>query len=255
MVNKFSYAEYYMILQHIRKSNIPFILFRDYKDHDKFCVIRHDIEYSLERAHALGKFEYQHDVQSTYAVQLYNNNYNTLSYESLEYLDKLISYGHDIALHVHMDRYNNFMKLDEYIEQQIQILSDALHYQITTYSFHRPNKKWLIDKNGHHCKFRNLNAPPFFKYYESIPVVGMREVLYLADSNHQWKYGHPLDVDFNETVQKIQLNCHPFSWSAEGMNNTDNFIALTSEKIQDTVKFINKEIKNFPRSIYNAYVK
>jgi hypothetical protein len=74
-------------------------------------------------------------------------------------------------------------------------------------------------------------------------------VLYLADSNHAWKYGHPLEIDFSK-ISKMQLNCHPFSWTEKGLDNWNNFLILTKEKQEEALVSINEEIKTYPKDLY-----
>ena len=52
---------------------------------DSFCVLRHDIEFSIDRALEMARIE--HDdlgVYSTYTVQLRNNTYNALSQKNIQ---------------------------------------------------------------------------------------------------------------------------------------------------------------------------
>ena len=72
----FSYNEYRNIINIIRNH----LLVVDFKDvtekTEKFCVLRHDIEFSVDRAYELAKVEAKLGVVSTYTVQLRNNTYN-----------------------------------------------------------------------------------------------------------------------------------------------------------------------------------
>ncbi len=75
----FSYNEYKNIIGLIQQ-NTPIKDFADVTEKTKkYCVIRHDIEFSLDRAYKLAKIEQQLGISSTYTVQLRNNTYNALS--------------------------------------------------------------------------------------------------------------------------------------------------------------------------------
>ena len=93
-----------------------------------------------------------------------------------------------------------------------------------------------------------MNATEFFTYTENFSIYNL-PVLYLADSNHSWKYGYPLDIDFSK-INKMQLNCHPFSWTEVGLNNWNNFKSLTKEKQLESLISINDEIKTYPVILY-----
>ena len=95
----FSYNEYKNIITLI-KDNLPIIDFsevqtvnRDFKfATDKFCVLRHDIEFSVDRAYELAKVEKELGVTSTYTVQLRNNTYNALSEKNIDLIKRIKEY-------------------------------------------------------------------------------------------------------------------------------------------------------------------
>jgi hypothetical protein len=70
-------------------------------------------------------------------------------------------------------------------------------------------------------------------------------VKYVADSNHMWKYGYPTTVNHD----KLQLNFHPYSWTEDGYENTQNFKKLIDERNIEMVESINSEIKTFPEEL------
>ena len=56
----FSYNEYKNIINLI-KNNLPIMDFSEVtKNTEKFCVLRHDIEFSIDRAYELAKVEKEH---------------------------------------------------------------------------------------------------------------------------------------------------------------------------------------------------
>ena len=80
----FNYEEYKNIISLIR-DHLPIIDFSDVSDEtEKFCVLRHDIEFSVDRAYELAKVEKEIGVESTYTVQLRNNTYNALSEKNID---------------------------------------------------------------------------------------------------------------------------------------------------------------------------
>ena len=73
------------------------------------------------------------------------------------------------------------------------------------------------------------------------------DVTYLADSNHQWKYGHPFDFDFSK-IKKLQLLTHPYSWTEKGFENFKNISNLIKERTHELAVSM-AEIKTFPREL------
>ena len=80
----FTYNEYKNIIG-IVQNYLPIIDFSEVKeDTEKFCVLRHDIEFSVDRALTMARIETDDlDVKSTYTVQLRNNTYNALSQKNI----------------------------------------------------------------------------------------------------------------------------------------------------------------------------
>ena len=76
----FSFEDYREIIRIIqatgRHSN-----YADALKKDKFIIMRHDVEYSVERAYELSRVEQSMDFVSTYFFQWTNNSYNVLPEE------------------------------------------------------------------------------------------------------------------------------------------------------------------------------
>ena len=95
----FSYNEYKNIIN-IIKNHLPIVDFSDVNEQtDRFCVLRHDIEFSIDRAYELAKVEKELGVTSTYTVQVRNNTYNALSEKNINLVKKIKDLGHHIGLH------------------------------------------------------------------------------------------------------------------------------------------------------------
>ena len=99
-MNPFSYTEYRNIITMVSQ-HLPIKDFKDVLDYNlnKFCVIRHDIEFSIDRSLILARIEKELDITSTYTVQLRNNTYNALSQKNIESVQEIEELGHQIGLH------------------------------------------------------------------------------------------------------------------------------------------------------------
>ena len=240
----FSYNEYQNIIKLVN-SHLPIVDFADVTDKtDKFCVLRHDIEFSIDRAYELAKIEKDLGVVSTYTVQVRNNTYNALSEKNIELIRKIKDLGHHIGLHQNPP-IMEIEKLGNYIMTDIQILEHFYGFEIDRFAFHRPKKEYLSNyitlTNKINCYDRK-----FFEYFEKKPKE--LDVLYLADSNHTWKYGYPLDYDFSK-INKLQLLTHPFSWTKEGGDNYGNFLTLIRERNNELVNSMDTETNTFPKEL------
>ena len=240
----FSYDEYRNIIKLIQQF-LPIMDFADITPKtEEFCVIRHDIEFSIDRAAKLAEIENQLGISTTYTVQLRNNTYNALSEKNIELIHYIKSLGHCIALHQNPP-YMSEKDLKEYVLKDIETLEHYYDFEVDRYAFHRPKQEQLamyLDIPGK----INCYGELYFHYFEGEkPDLN---VTYLADSNHRWKYGHPITTNFN-TVSKLQLNTHPFSWTEQGYENYGNFLSLIKERNQEMLFDMKSENKSFPKEL------
>jgi len=240
----FSYNEYRNIINLVRE-HIPIVDFSEVNEETKkFCVLRHDIEFSIDRAYKLAKIEKELGITSTYTVQVRNNTYNALSEKNIDLIRKIKDLGHHIGLHQNPPLME-FEKLGNYIMTDIQILEHFYGFEIDRFAFHRPKKEYLKSYITLDNKI-NCYDKKFFQYFDDRPAE--LDILYLADSNHEWKYGYPLDFDFTK-INKLQLLTHPFSWSVDGGDNYSNFLSLIRERNNELVNSMNTETNTFPKEL------
>jgi|TARA_Y100001970_G_scaffold10828_1_gene12706 hypothetical protein len=241
----FSYNEFRNLINMVQQ-HLPIIDYKDVKDNTKkFCILRHDIEFSIDRAYKLAKIEKELGVVSTYTVQVRNNTYNALSEKNINLISKIRNLGHHIGLHQNPPSSLKLDTLKDYIMRDITILEDSYGFEIDRFAFHRPKKEYLncyVElENKINCYDRK-----FFHFFDKRPE--SLDILYLADSNHKWKYGYPLDFDFSK-INKLQLLTHPFSWSEKGGDNYGNFVSLIRERNDELVNSMNTETNTFPQEL------
>ena len=243
-MGNFSYIEYKNIIKLI-DSYIPIVDFSDIKkDTKKFCVLRHDIEFSIDRAYELAIIENELGVVSTYTVQVRNNTYNALSEKNIKLIREIKDLGHHIGLHQNPPLMP-LHKLKDYVIRDIKILEDSYGFEIDRFAFHRPKKEYLKEYFKLENKI-NCYGEGFFHYFDEKP--NKLNVLYLSDSNHTWKFGHPLEFDFSK-VNKLQLLTHPYSWTDCGGDNYRNFLSLIRERNKELLYSMDTETNTFPEEL------
>ena len=249
MVNRFSYNEYKEIISLIQE-HLPIVSFNDVIDNnlEKYCVIRHDVEYSMDRALKLAQLESELDIKSTYCIQVRNNIYNAISDKNIKIAKQIKALGHEIALHQDPPAGFGDYRLKSYLLQDMRVLSMYYDLPIKIFSYHKPKQEYLQKYFTVEDKI-NTNGNKFFHYFKGDGLVKPEElnVTYLADSNHKWKWGDPKDLDFTK-VKKLQMNMHPYSWSEEGFNNFNNTVHVVKERTQELTHSMT-EIKTFPREL------
>ena len=245
----FSYSEYRNIITLV-KQNLPIMDFSEVLGEvDSFCVLRHDIEFSVDRALKMARIEHEDlGVHSTYTVQLRNNTYNALSQKNIEAIREIESMGHYIGLHQNPPQMTDD-KLVDYIIKDIETLEHYYGFEIDRFAFHRcGSNPGILEKYIEVPDKINCYAKEFFHYFNGDKPEELR-VHYLADSNHQWKYGHPFNIDYWELPQKMQLLTHPFSWTDDGYGNIVNFTKLIRERNIELLSDMNSETRTFPREL------
>jgi len=247
-MNSFSYSEYKNIITLV-KHNLQIMDFSDVNESTPcFCVLRHDVEFSIDRALNMARIE-AHDlgVSSTYTVQLRNNTYNALSQKNIESIQKIKKLGHRIGLHQNPPVLGND-ELIEYIQKDIKTLEHYYDFEVDRFAFHRcGSNPELLERYIKVPNKINCYAKEFFHYFQGNLPKKLR-VYYVGDSNHKWKYGYPLEFDFNK-VNKIQLLMHPYSWTEHGYGNSSNFVSLIKERNDELVNSMNTETHTFPEEL------
>lgn len=247
---KFSYLEYNDIIT-ILTAKLPLY---DYKDVtsaiNEFLVVRHDVEFSVQRALDMAIFEHEKlDIHTSYFFQLRNNSYNILSNKNLKIVNKIIKMGHFVGLHVYTDTLpikRGYSAIVRQIQCDIGTLERYLDIHVDRFSLHRPTNK-LLKLNIQVPNKINVYGLKYFHHFSDAGTDNL-QIKYLSDSNHKWKYGYPLEIEYN-TWNKVQLLIHPFSWTDQGADNLTNFSNLIEEKTYEIICSINNETKTFPSEL------
>lgn len=238
MIKKFSYKEYKKII--LKYKNIIKDFSQIKKSTESFCLIRHDIEFSLDRAVEMAKIDNSLGVKSSFFVQVTNDCYNAVSDESIIKLNQIIKLKHFIGLHFYVSNIKkNKIIVQKELKKQIRILELALGKKIDRLSIHRPPKWILAEKNSIFKPYLNTYSNLFFEFKKN-PT----KIKYYADSNHRWNYGHPLEKN---KFKQYQILLHPDEWSQKGLNEKKNLISLIKEEKLNFTVNLDKEYKTFKK--------
>ena len=177
-----------------------------------------------------------------------NNTYNALSQKNIEAIQEIEEMGHYIGLHQNPPQMDD-EELIYYILKDIETLEHYYGFEVDRFAFHRcGSNPGILEKYVEVPGKINCYAEDFFHYFSGDRPEELR-VHYLADSNHQWKYGHPLHIDYYDLPQKMQLLTHPYSWSEEGYDNISNYTKLIRERNEELLTSMDSETKTFPKEL------
>jgi|TARA_B100000073_G_scaffold35456_1_gene26736 hypothetical protein len=246
----FNYSEYRNIIKLVQ-SYLRIYDFKEVLNYNpsQYCVLRHDIEFSIDRALMLARIESDElGVKSTYTVQLRNNTYNALSQKNIEAIQEIEKLGHKIGLHQNPPPMEDD-ELVDYILKDIETLEHYYDFEVDRFAFHRcGSNPEILEKYVEVPNKINCYGKEFFHYFKG-PRPDKLDVHYLADSNHQWKYGHPMHIDYSKYPWRMQLLTHPFSWTENGYENMNNFTRLIRERTDELVNDMNSETTTFPKEL------
>lgn len=237
-----NYNIYRKIIREIQESG-SYCDYVEAIEREKFIIMRHDVEFSMERAYNLSLVESDLGFQSTYFIQLTNNSYNALSKRNIDLMHDMAERGHHIGLHYHLNGQKDAIAVRDGVRDQLRIMSEMVGLNIDRYSFHRPVKEvyyYNIRIDG----VINAYSPEFFSYADNVDEDTKLEVKYIADSKHKWNYGFP-NAEIFSKYSKIQILIHPFSWTQEGYDNLNNFRTLIAEKQSTLIDTMDNEFMRF----------
>ena len=240
----FSYSDYKEIINIIKESGRG-CNFRQAQERDKFIIMRHDVEFSVDRAFALSKLELSMDFTSTYFFQWTNNSYNILSKNNMDMIKYMHERGHVIGLHFALNGLTDMELVRKKILQEIHVLSEMLGFEITEFSIHRPSAD-VLRENIVFPGIINAYQDEFFTFSENVTDSTPLHVKYISDAKHRWNYGTP-DADTLFNNERVQILTHPYSWTKKGYDNLENFRTLIQERNEELMDTIDNECKHFAR--------
>ena len=238
----FSFNDYKEIIR-IIKSTDRYMDYHKALTSDKFILMRHDVEYSVERAYELAKVESSMDFTSTFFFQWTNNSYNILSRKNKDLIKDMHERGHTIGLHFALNGMTDMEQIRKQIAKEMDILNSMFEFKIDTFSIHRPSKD-VLRENIKLPGIINAYQDEFFTFAENVTENTPVSVKYLSDANHIWRYGYPDEKNILEN-DKVQILTHPFAWCKKGYDNFDNYKSLIKEKYIELVNSVDNECKDF----------
>ena len=175
---------------------------------DQSVILRHDIDFSPEKALKLALLEQEEGVCSTWFVLVTSDFYNPFSARNAIVFQRIMACGHEIGLHFDETRYPECRTVEELgrkVQEEAEILADAIGKKATTVSMHRPSRMMLE---------ADLQVPGIINSYGK---KYFQEYKYVSDSRRRWR------EDVNSIIlsglyPKLQILTHAF-WYEEKEKN------------------------------------
>ncbi len=188
----------------------------------RHLILRHDVDFSLQAALDMGRFEAAQGWQAYYFILLRTEFYNPISELGLASLQELTSMGHKIGLHFDASLYRQVDDLPGEAGRECDFLAMITGQSVDVLSLHRPHPELLGE--GFEVKNRlNAYSRRFF-----------HDIAYCSDSRGAWHHGHPLDHEIVDRGGAMQLLTHPIWWTgAQGtpLERLETFYAARLKKL------------------------
>jgi hypothetical protein len=211
----FSRITYSALLETLAESGYSFSIFseeinKSQKDQNgRSCLLRHDIDISLDYALDMALIEQQYGVRSTYFLMLRSPMYNLMSRHATTVIEQLVDLGHEIGLHFDAAcPRRQGTTLEEDIHFELDVLSGLLGSQVRAFSFHQPSEEAIQSR---------IEIPGVINTYHPTQLEGYK---YISDSNRIWREMNPFEIVMNGFDQ-VQILIHPIWWMCEEAHTFD----------------------------------
>ena len=176
---------------------------------ERKCILRHDIDVSIDAAHQMAVIEHSLNIKSTYFLMLRSPVYNLFSRSNHQLVKRIIDLGHEIGIHYDEAFYAKEKDLNTLIEEEASIMENMFEKKISVVSFHQPGLK-IINND---IKIKN-----FINTYDKQDLEGMT---YISDSNKVWKEATPWDIFDQQKYLNLHLLIHPMWWMVDKEESTE----------------------------------
>ena len=239
----FSFEDYREIIRAVKESGRYVPTYAQAVGKERFILMRHDVEYSVDRAYALSRVEESMDFRSNFFFQWTNNSYNILSKKNRDILTDMHERGQTIGLHFALNGMTDMQMIRVRIRKEMEMLSDMLGFPVDCFSIHRPSPA-VLKENIRMEGIYNAYQDDFFSFDVNAGPDTELRVKYFSDANHVWRYGYP-DAETIGRFDRIQILAHPFAWTKKGYDNEMNYRTLVNEKYAEMIDSIDRECKDF----------
>lgn len=231
---EFTYQGYRKLIDDLRFHGYQFCGFDQNNPFPCHTVImRHDIDFSFEKACKLSEIEADAEIPSTWFVLLNTDFYNCCSQKNRDCMKYLLNNGGQIGLHFDESQYQaelqplRSLSKDEYqnklvalAESEAEILRQIIQAPVNSISYHCPDHETLASD----IKFPsmvNAYSQKFFKQFK-----------YVSDSSMNWRE----DIDSivaEERFPCLQILTHAFWYSERYKDMTTHLIELCKSGLED----------------------
>jgi len=198
----FSYKHYFEVLSYAKKNYTLGTIgeFSKLKRKNKFILLRHDVDFSLDHALVLAKEEAKRSIFSTYFILLNDTLYNAFSDEGIEKIQMISRLGHEIGLHYNTNIFNKIKSSSiSQIILESKMLSNIIGKKIISVAQHNPTITQKIKTK--------INS----QFIDARNEMIAKTTTFLSDSLQNWRNG--CMCRHVDKIDRMQISTHPIWWS------------------------------------------
>lgn len=234
---EFTYSGYKKMIELLHNHDYVFTDYLSDTESDRKCILRHDVDFDLEKAADFSDFEKSIglNVKSTYFVLCSSDFYNVCSQKSLTNIQRIIANGHTVGLHFDEEKYaktEDAKFLSVKINEEVRMLSEVTGYQIKTVSMHRPSKQ-ILDYNLKINGLVNSYSEEYFAKWK-----------YISDSRMKWK-DDISSIIIGEGYNALHILTHPFWYYEREMQMKSIFLNFIDTKKYSLYQSLSDNIRDF----------
>jgi len=204
-----------------------------------FVILRHDIDYSLEKALVIAQVEASElGIRSAYFVLHSSPHYTILEPESIRLIQEIHGLGHTIGFHYDCNLFNLADSPDLLLRQLIRAVENLCRVNVTCIACHNLGvtaRDLFID----HPQYLNPYSPTF-----------RDNMLYISESLGEWR-GDTFKKLWSLSEPRIQLLLHPCFWADEKVFDREGFLQdMRAEKIAGAERYI-----DWQRDSWDSYLQ
>lgn len=200
----FSYGHYREALEAALARGYAFAAFDEAPGRGACVLLRHDVDFSVERALPLARIEAELGLVSTFFV-LPHGRENLFGAPALPLLREILGLGHRLGLHYDLAFYAaSGLPPSQGLRREAAQLEAALGAPVRVAAEHNPGR---------------APGPPGFEpgpLLDAYAPAFTRDMKYLSDSCQHWREGCFCRFLDPERCPRVQVLVHPIWWSQEG---------------------------------------
>lgn len=227
---QFTYAWYANLLRQLKKA-YAICDYENYTQSSRCVILRHDVDFSVEKAKTLAELEYKNGIKSTYFFLMTSDFYNICSKHSRTAIKEIWKMGHQIGLHFDEAAYDSSVgnNVFELVKEEVERMKNILQMDIRSVSMHRPSPETLTanyDWNG----IINSYGNTFF-----------RDFKYVSDSRRNWRENIE-EIIASEEYSKLHILTHPFWYNVHPISLKQSVLSYINAGSLDRYSIVKENI-------------